>query len=89
MKFILRHIFFFVLQFVVVTAAVVGGCVAWTLNERGKSYAGTQAFHADLILYVKSGMAVAVFFCLVLFCYHLTRKALQATPDPNDDGWRF
>lgn len=88
MMLIIRHIFFFILQFVGTTVAVVGACIAYTLHERGMSYAQTQAFQADLHLYAKGGMVAAAVFCLVLFCYHLTRKALQATPD-NDDSWRF
>ena len=85
----IRRILVFIVQFATVTALVMGGCIAYTLNDRGRSYAETHAFQADLVLYAKVGMATAAVFCLVLFCYHFTRKELQATPDRNDDGWRF
>lgn len=89
MMFLLRHLFFFVLQFGGVTAAVVAGCVAWTLNDRGISYAETLAFRADLKMWTVIGMVVAGFFCLILLCYHLTHKALDGPSDPDNEPWRY
>ncbi len=79
-----RHLFFFIVQFVGATAAVVGACVIYTLYNHGMPYAQTVYFRQDVQLFVKIGMAVAGLFCLVLLCYHLTRRGLEASPDRFD-----
>ncbi len=87
--FIIRRLFVFVLQFATVTALVTGACVAYTLRKHGMAYSDTHAFEADIHLYIKYGLAAAVVFCLILFCYYTTRTALRAPSDPGEDGWRF
>lgn len=84
MKF-LRYLLILLIQFVVVTALVVAGCIAWTLNDRGVSYAETEAFRDDLVLWSQVGMAAAAIYCLILLCYKMTSKSLDAP----DDGWHY
>jgi hypothetical protein len=81
---IIRHIFFFIVQFVSATLVVVIGGVAVTLYHRGMPYSHTPEFHATLLVYIKAGLVVGALFCLVLLCYHLTRKTLQ---EPGDTPW--
>ena len=81
---VIRHIFFFILQFTGAVLVVVIAGVAVTLYHRGMPYSHTPEFHATFLVYVKAGLAVGAIFCLILLCYHLTRKALQ---EPGDTPW--
>lgn len=81
---LIRHTFFFMLQFVGAALVVVIGAAAVTLYHRGMPYSSTPEFHATLLIYIKAGVAAGALFCLILLCYHLTRKALQ---EPGDTPW--
>ena len=83
MRFILRHIFFFLVQFGCAFIAVAGGCIVWTLYHHGWDYRLTEAYHEDLHLFIKVGLVVAGLFSLVLLCYHMTRKSLDGPDDWN------
>ncbi len=78
-----RHLVFFILQFGLALLPTVAGFAAYDLHKRGMGYAQTSYFQDDMHNYFHIGIGVAVLFCLVLFCYHLTRKSLD-TPDTVD-----
>jgi len=80
---VLRHILYFVLEFV----AVTGGCIAWTLWRHGMAYTETPDFHNDLRLFVRIGLIVAALFTLIVLCYLSTQKALGGPPDPPDNSF--
>lgn len=80
---ILRHILYFVLEFV----AVTGACIAWTLWRHGMAYSDSADFHADLRLFVRIGLVAAGLFTLIVLCYLSTQKALGGPPDPPDTSF--
>ncbi len=82
--FIIRHIFFFILQFAVISAAVTGICAGVTLHTYGWQYRLTPDFAAKLHTYINLGLVAGALFCLVLLCYHLTRRSLDG---PDDTPW--
>ena len=88
MRFVLRHILFFFIQFAGAFVAVLGGCVIWTLHHHGWAYRLTPDYHDDLHLFIKVGLVIASLFSLVLLCYHMTRKSLDGPDDwSNTDNY--
>ena len=83
MRSFLRHILFFILQFVGAFVVVAGSCIVWTLYHHGWDYRLTVQYGQDLHLFVKVGLVVAALFSLVLLCYHMTRKSLDGPDDWN------
>jgi hypothetical protein len=81
---VIRHIFFFIVQYMSATLVVVIAGVAVTLYHCGMPYSHTPEFHAIFLVYLKAGLAVGALFCLILLCYHLTRKALE---EPGETPW--
>ena len=81
---VIRHIVFFILQFAGATLAAVGLCAGVTLHTYGLQYRFTPEFAGKLDTYFKFGLVVACLFCLVLFCYHLTSRSLDA---PRNEPW--
>ncbi|HTN40542.1 MAG TPA: hypothetical protein VLZ84_05275 [Asticcacaulis sp.] len=82
--FIIRHIVFFILQFTVFSAAVTGICAGVTLHTYGWQYRLTPEFAEKLHTYINLGLVAGALFCLILFCYHLTRKSLEVS---GDEPW--
>lgn len=83
MRSVLRHIFFFMVQFVSAFIIVAGSCIVWTLYHRGWAYRLTPEYSIDLHLFIKVGLVIASLFSLVLLCYHMTRKSLDGPDDWN------
>ena len=82
--FIIRHIFFFLLQFAVTSTVVTGICAGVTLHTYGWQYRLTPEFATKLHTYINLGLVAAALFCLVLLCYRLTRKSLDSS---GDEPW--
>jgi len=80
----IRHIFFFILQFFVVSAAVTGICAGVTLHTYGWQYHLTAEFAGKLHTYVNFGLVAGALYCLVLLCYLLTRRSLETR---GDEPW--
>jgi len=81
---IIRRIFFFCLQFVIVSLMVTGTCAAVTLYSYGWQYRLTPEFAEKLHTYVNFGLVAGALFCLVLLCYRATRSSLEG---PDDTPW--
>jgi len=82
--FIIRHIFFFILQFVVSAGLTVAICAGVTLHTYGWQYRLTPEFSAKLHTYLNFGLVAGALFCLVLLCYRLTRGSLETR---GDEPW--
>ncbi len=81
----LRHIIVFLVQFFGAAAVTTVICAGVTLHRMGMAYSHTPEFAEKLHEYMRAGLAVGAIFCLILFCYHLTRPTLEG-PDPPS-GW--
>lgn len=73
----MKYLVFLIVQFAVVVAAVVGGCVAWSLWRKGVTYAHLAAFHDDLHLFFRVALGVAVIVSLIQVCYSLTVRTVD------------
>ena len=82
--FIIRHIFFFVLQFAGAALTVTVICAAVTLHTYGWQYHHTTEFAAKLHTYINLGLVAGALFCLILLCYRATRASLDG---PDDTPW--
>lgn len=81
---IIRPIFFFVLQFVIVGAAVAGICAGVTLHTYGWQYRLTAEFTGKLHTYLNFGLVAGALYCLIILCYLLTRRSLETR---GDEPW--
>ncbi len=82
--FIIRHIFFFILQFAGAALTVTAICAAVTLHTYGWQYHHTTEFAAKLHTYINLGLVAGALFCLILLCYRATRSSLEG---PDDKPW--
>ncbi|MFT4074058.1 MAG: hypothetical protein QM647_00910 [Asticcacaulis sp.] len=80
----IRRLFFFILQFVVVSAAVTGVCAGVSLHTYGMQYRFTPEFAGKLHTYINFGLVAGALYCLVILCYLLTRRSLETR---GDEPW--
>jgi hypothetical protein len=81
---IIRHIFFFLLQFAGAALTVTTICAAVTLHTYGWQYRLTPEFATKLQAYINLGLVAGALFCLILLCYRATRSSLGG---PDDTPW--
>jgi hypothetical protein len=81
---IIRHIFFFLLQFAGAALTVTTICAAVTLHTYGMQYRFTPEFGEKLHTYLRFGLVVGALYCLVLLCYLFTRRSLETR---GDEPW--
>lgn len=81
---VLKHVFFFVVQFAIVLACIVAGCTAYLLAQRGMPYADTVYFREDLDVIIRGALAATGVIFFVIICYKLTRSSLEAGDKDTD-----
>lgn len=81
---ILRRLFLFILQFIVVSTVVTAICAGVTLHTYGWPYHLTQEFAGKLHTYINFGLVAGALYCLIIFCYLLTRRSLETG---GDEPW--
>lgn len=73
----MKYLVFLALEFAFVVAAVVTGCVAWSLWRKGVTYAHLAGFNEDLHFFIRCGLGVAVIVLLIQVCYSLTVRTVE------------
>jgi hypothetical protein len=73
----MKYLLFLMIEFAVVVAAVVAGCVAWSLWRKGITYAHLAGFSEDMHFFIRCGLGVAVIVSLIQVCYSLTVRTVE------------
>ncbi|HVZ28867.1 MAG TPA: hypothetical protein VG839_00635 [Asticcacaulis sp.] len=73
----MKYLVFLIVEFAVVVAAVVAGCVGWSLWRKGVAYAHLAGFTQDVHFFIRVGLGVAVIVSLIQVCYSLTVRTVE------------
>ena len=80
----LGRFIYFIVQFVVVAGAVIGGTAAYIINDKGVDYARTPYFLEDMEPAYPIALIAAGLISLIWICYQATKKSLEREPfDPD------
>lgn len=78
------RLIYFVVQFVVVVALIIGGSAAYIIHDKGVDYARSPFFREDLQPAYPMALIAAGVVSLIWICYQLTKKSLEREPfDPD------
>lgn len=78
------RLIYFVIQFVVIAALIIGGTAAYIIHDKGIAYAHSPFFVEDMRPAYPAALIAGGIVSLIWVCYQLTKKSLEREPfDPD------